>query len=702
MAALRLLPLALPEARLWSVDAFRYLDPLVIVLTSLLLLACALPPVQQRLAEWFGGMDSKKWARVTGMFAGFLLLAALLFPMRTFFFGDGGTLISEVYKINALENYTSSVLLNLKSAPLAGGMLHALAVSIPASMIALGMTPPESPMFPFYALSLLGVAALYVVLFFERDSRHRFLDIAFIVGSGAVVLLFSHVEMYLSVTLAITAFLLAGQRALKGEVSAAVVILLFVVSVLAHYMALALLPALLFVLGKRSGLISNLTGSARALFLTWLASLVLIVVLYWLLGFAASDSRIVMPLFDVSTDAGTQSYTLLSVAHLMDIGNVLLLLGALPLLFVITNTFTQPRTASTQEQRFLWTALLYFGTFIFFANTSLGLARDWDIAAPLGIMFALLARHSFASAEGGARRAIVGVAALASVAAVIPWVLVNVDDDAAALRFEEVMQLDESSMYGDYALSGYEALRKHYIHNGQLDKEALIIYRMIDRVGYAEQYRLMLVNSIARFTIDKKASMQSQLWMLDRLQRTADELILSGKDRNYSISRWEIDSLVAVIAVESITNATMREVFVPVRDMKHRAGLKLGHDILVGAGWYLDQKFPEAAEALRSVWESRFRDARVDGMYGSALSLSGMPDVGDAVFMEASQWHREHPQFLFFFAITQLQLNRNLGAAKTALEFALTSNPPEAVRSQISEILQSVTSVQSSPLPWER
>lgn len=700
VAGLRLLPLAFPQARLWGMDSFLYLDTVIIVLSTLLLLAFALPPVQSRIAAEMEVRDDRRWSTRSKILAGLLFAAALFFPMRTVFYGDGGSLVIEVYKLGAIDGYSSAMLLNLKSAPLAGALLYSIALGIPAVMHAIGMARPDSVMFPFYVVSLIGVVVLYLIVLRLRGKRERFITLALLVGSGSAVLFFSHAEMYLAVTLAIAAFLIAGQRALRGESSLTAVSLLFVIAVLSHYMALALLPALLFVLLRGRGLAGRLAGGGRALLPTWIASIGLIALLYWLLGFATSDSRIVMPLYDVTTAAGTLSYTLLSAAHLMDFGNILLLLDAVPLLFLLISPLVSRGGESSAEQRFLLIALLYFGTFIFFANTSLGLARDWDIAAPLGVILVLLVPHTRTAIVSGARRSVVAVVACASIASVLPWIIVNVDEQAAARRFEVVMRLDEERMYGDYALSGYEALRKHYMHHRRLVDEDRILKRMVDVVGYPEQYRMLLVNAFTRFPVDPNASMATQFWVLDRLQRAAERLTLTTQQRSYAISRWEIDSLVATVAAEAISNSTMKAVFGPVQALMNRSGLKLGHDILMGTGWYLDERFPEACEALRSAWESRFRDPRVDGMYASALTLAGLTDVGDAVFIEASRWHRTNPRFLLAYATTQIQLQRNHGQALTALRQALALNPSDATRDVLNEMLASIPETQPLPLPW--
>jgi hypothetical protein len=700
VAALRLLPLALPGQRLWALDAFLYLDAALVALFLLLLLVFALPPLHARLTAVMGiGGSDRQWRRRTLSAVVLLFIAVMLFPMKTFFYGDGGAFVTEVFKIGAQEGYSSDILLNLHSAPLAGGVLHALANLIPSVFHFVGLTLPATPLYPFHALALIGVILLYPISGLARDARDGFLSILLIGGSGAVLLFFSYAEMYLPVTLAITAFLLTGMKTLRDEQSPLPALLFFIIAVLAHYMTLALLPALLLLLFRNHAMTQRLAGTGGRLALTWSASMLVAAVAYWALGFTQSDSRIVMPLLDVESEAGVLSYTLLSAAHVIDLLQLPLLLAGPALVYLLLSALFVRNRPPRIERRFLMLGVLYFAAFLFFANTSLGLPRDWDIAAPLGIMLMLLVPYA-GGRNGSGQRGTTAVIAGASFAFILPWLAVNIDDDTAAQRFEAVMQLDDERMYGDYALSGYEALRKYYLHHGRLEDEERVLRRMIGLVGYAEQYRLLVTNAFTRFQRDQDASIALQLQVLEHLQSRADMLLLTGKQRDYAISRWEIDSLAAAIAAESIMNHTMTSVFVPMRDLLHRAGLRLGHDILIGAGWYLDERFAEAAEALRPVWESNYRDARVDGMYASGLTLAGHAGTGDAVFADAARFHSKHPTFLLIYATTQLQADRRHGEARSALELALAAGPPEASRAQIQEILAALDEIAAAPLPW--
>ena len=700
-AALRVLPLLLPEARLWGMDAFLYLDPMWTFVGSGLLVLFAIPGVQRSIYTTVSEGNERLWQRRFILLAGVLFIASILFPMGTFFYGDGGTFVTEIYKIGAQEAYTSSILFNVQSAPLAGALLHGFALLVPAAMHSLGMTLPETPMFAFTALSLLGVLVFVLVLYLQRNPIDRTMYLLLLCGTGAVLLFFSYAELYLPMFLAVVAFLFAAQRAMRGELSKWVAILLFIIAVAAHYSSISLLPALIFTLFAEHPLVVRLVGNGRRLLMFWAASIGIIFVLYVVLGFAQSESRIVMPMFDVSTPAGTQTYTLFSSAHLVDLVNLVFLLAAIPALFLTAMLLRRGSRPCTVEFRLLSLAILYYAAFIFFANTSLGLARDWDIAAVLGAMMVLLLPHIHTSEHEDSKRAGLFVVGLASIVYIIPWIAVNVHDDTAAKRFEAVMKLDDERMYGDYALSGYEALRKYYLHKEQYEDEGRVLERMTEIVGYPEQYRLLVNNILTQYDANREHSVGIAQRTVDRLGATARRLYDGGKERDYAISLGEVDSLMAGIATESITYSFMQEIFEDMRDLAEDTGLRLAYDILMGTGWYMDNKLAEAARALRSVWRSNFRDARIDGMYGSALWLSGEVEAGEAVINRSMQSYKEHPQFLFIVAITYLRLDIRHGVAKSILEHALSMNPPENARAQIQDILGLLEHIASEPLPWE-
>ncbi len=705
VVALRLAALQAEDLRLWGVDMLRHLDPWWLVAFSILPLLAALPAVETYCTRLMAKRDLP-WTLLLWGGAAALFAAAVLFPMETFYYGDGGPLLSEIYKIGAQEQYSSTMLLNLQSAPLAGGLLHLLAVLIPSVMYPLGLTLPETPLFPFFGLSLLGVILLAWTLHLEKDRRIRLPLMLLIVGTGGALFFFRYAEMYLPLFLAVTAYLLAASAALRKERPVWIAVLIYIVAVAAHYMALALLPSLLYLVMRKNPLVITLTSSARALGSSFAVMLALAFGLYFVFGFQHSDSRVIMPLLPVESPAGMLSYTLFSSYHLLDLVNLLLLLAAFPLIYLLFVNLPKKNAEESGKKenaaagalrakalRFQLIAAWSFLLFLFFANTSLGLARDWDIAAPLGVMIVMILAEYRGSGSGTKPAGHLSAARLlqagvVSVLLAVPWFAANVNLEASTARFADIMTLDDEHMYGDYALSGYEALRKQAVHARDFDREGAILQRMIEVVGYTEQYRMLIANTLYYAEKQPERYLRLNDWALERLGQKAVELRTGGIERDYSIGLWQIDSLAAVMAVESVTASRMEDLYPLLTAFAERSGCKSALNILLGAGWYVEQAFDRAIPLFASVRAAGFRDPRVDGMYGSSLYLDGEIERADAEFREGLTRYRDNSQYLFMVATSYLQAGTRVEEARTLLERARLLNPPPEARAQIDDILK--------------
>ncbi|MFZ1731819.1 MAG: hypothetical protein WBQ23_02580 [Bacteroidota bacterium] len=731
VVSLRLLAMLAGDARVWGVDVLRHLDLWWLAAFSILPLVAALPAVETRLSKFLDRRDLP-WTRIFWGTAALLFAAVLLFPMDTFYYGDGGPLLSEIYKIGAQEHYSSEMLLNVKSAPLAGGLLHSLTLLIPNVMHPLGITLPKTPLFPFFALCMIGVVLLGISMLIEKDPRRRLPILLLVVGTGGGLFFFRYAEMYLPVFLAITAYLLAASAALRGDRPLWPSVLLFIIAVSAHFMALALLPSLLFLLLRRQSLVKTLTSTGRALSLSFAGMLALAFAIYFAFGFQQSDSRVIMPLLPVATEAGTLSYTLLSSYHLLDLVNILLLVAAFPLIYLLVGLLGNNGKKSPAKQHmsggsdaskkdktesgqnagakgswkqsvpsagdtvpgkeafyFQLIAGYSFLLFLFFANTSLGLARDWDIAAPLGVMIVMVLVEFF-RADGGAGSRVPAALLQAGIVAVlfnVPWVAANVNLTASTARFAGIMKLDDEHMYGDYALSGYEALRKQAVHAGEYVKEGEILQRMIEIVGYCEQYRMLLTNAL--YYVEKQPERYFELndWMLKRLAGKSGQLRNSGSVGDYSITLNQIDSLAAVMAVESISYGKMQEMYPRILAFAEKSGCATAKNTLLGTGWYLEENIEKSIPYFAAVRAAGFRDSRIDAMYGSGLYVSGDVGRGNAEFQDGLKRYGDNPQYLFMVATSYLRRNERLPEARALLEAALSKNPPPEARAQIEEVL---------------
>ncbi len=126
----------------------------------------------------------------------FLLLATTVlvlfvsFRMETFFYGDGGLLPPQIYKLGLDQHADKSLLLNLKSSPLPGVYLVALVYAIPYLYKFLGIGAPVSAIYPFIYFS---VSAFLIAVFFlltVKERRERIVYFITLLSSAGALLFF--------------------------------------------------------------------------------------------------------------------------------------------------------------------------------------------------------------------------------------------------------------------------------------------------------------------------------------------------------------------------------------------------------------------------------------------------------------------------------------------------------------------------------
>jgi tetratricopeptide (TPR) repeat protein len=617
-----LLRLLLPFAeweRSWGIDmsgdvsAWLSYVLLLLPLLSLLLLTSRGRDLCERLNERHGSI-----AAAALLFT--LLIVSFFLPMDSFFYGDGGSLIPQIHLYSMGASYDSALLLNLKSSPLSGILLLAFMKWTPEVTTFLGLSWPVTAFYPFTLLSLTSLLGVSLYIFAVLPRRERLFAALLVTGTAGSLLFFGYVEYYAPVFAALLIFFLEGERVAAGRGSVKLLLAIFVLAVASHYLALALLPPLLYALATRrpgQGMVAKLL---RHPFRLTLLSLLLFVIVYTIWALAGSDSRILMPLSAVHTEAGSLTYTLLSAAHLSDLLNLLLLLAPVALLLLLLLLLPHYRRQGVSQSglHFALLSTIFLAAFIFFANTSFGLARDWDIAAPLGGALLLSALLSLRPFGAGAMTAL----GAASLLLTLPWIAVNTHSDSAAGRFERVLRLDDERMYGDYALSGYEALRKFHRNKGNTDSEIPITKRMIELADYPMHYRELL-DAMAAFHRDDADTYDGlQRWILARLSDNAASLRARGIDESYSIGLKQIDSLAQGAAVQALVLQMPWPAFefARIADITRDGRSWPAVD---GLHAYARGGYVEAVEAFELALQGDFHNPVLYLFSGNALALSG-------------------------------------------------------------------------------
>lgn len=690
---LRLAAIILPGWRLWGVDVLQYFTPLLVMVFAVLPLILLFKAFPDWIARSLSHTGEKFHTAVFLLLSIIALISMLRFSMETFFYGDGSILVPEVYKLVNTPGYKSDILLNVKSSPLAGVLLEACTLWTPSVLKFLGLKLPVDAMYAFQVFGILCFLALVALLFFYRRGLDRILFLLLLMGTGGAVLFFSYAEFYAAVCVAVLWYVLATERYLAGAGRRSIVILAFMVAVACHYYAVVLLPSMLWVFAEKECRHPNVFASTRRMGMIIGAGFTAGLVLYVLAGFADSTSRIVMPVFSQRSGAGTQAYTLLSSSHVIDLVNVPLVLAPVPAIFLLIYLFTSGGRAYLRSPAFRFFALTIgsFTLFFWFANTSLGLARDWDMTTPAGTLISLAALHAILSTSTKRKEKAAIVLALGAFVTAAPWIIVHIDQQRSTQRFEKIVALDAKNMYGDYALSGYEALRKHYLHTGDVDNEIRTTKTMIDILHYAQHYILLHEASQTYLPEDPARCTALQQWMLGRLERKAADLRSRGLESDYGTNLKTMDSLTTMIAFSALNTRRYDTLSALIARICAQTGRSTPILLVDGVRVLVDDRFAVAAEKLSAVLGNGYHSNRLTGLCGAAFLHTQRRDEGRRLIDTSLANDANDPVVRFYAGYSLLLLNIDLPVAIQYLRDVVRLNPSSALGARAKLMLQRVS-----------
>jgi hypothetical protein len=611
------------------------------------------------------------------------LALCLFMPLGTAFYGDGGLLTPQVFRLAAGEAYDAGLFLNLKSSPLPGLLILGLAKAIPSVLNVLSLPLPSTAFYPFQGLSILLLLA--GALLALRNGARDALRFAALFGTAYGVFFLGYVEFYLPVFLFLSFFLGGGERVLESRQSRFGVGLLFVLAILSHYSIAALIPAFLYLFFQHKSITRPrmLALAGAGFFIAWLA-------VYFAGGLYASDNRIIMPLIAPATPAGVQTYTLLSSYHLGDLANLLMLANPVAALAILVMLFHRRASGffTSPVIVFHLLALTGFGLFLFFANTSLGLARDWDLTAPLGVIITSLAIALVRSTypQEATRASLLLVAS--GILFAVPWYATHLSPALSARRFENILRLDSAHIYRDYALSGYEALRKYHQNAGNTAKDIALSRAKVEILDYPQHY-LEFLTKLYTLVNTAPAEFDSQhAWLVARLQRRAEQLRQSGVDRDYSLSLGQIDSVAAHVAFHAFITRKEQTIRSDLAEISRLTGGRQTPVIIEGMERFDAKRYAEAVQSFREADSLGFRHPRFTLLYANALSIQSMSDEAIMVLEKALPRFPTDIPLLLALAKEYLRVNRNPARVVDLLEQAQGSGPNARQQQEIDAMLR--------------
>jgi len=383
------------------------------------------------------------------------------FRATTYFLGDGYV---QLRSLKIPENMDNLGLTGFAREPLVGFLVFQLCRLF--SFLE-SFTPPEDA---YLWVSVLSGVCFTIIAWkgiglFVAEGTDRILILFFLLASGVSILFFGSVENYAPGYVGILLFLLLGTGYLKEKISIYWAMAAYGLLLSMNFGAVVFLPALAYLVyvGIRRGEAAE-TGAALLISGTIFIATLLVS------GYSPSFFP------QVFNDAGTnilpfggpagkhQAYSIFSLSHAADLANLFLLCtpaAVVLLLAAIIVTLKKRRLPESSE----WFLLLTMGCgigLIAVLNCTLGMSRDWDIAAPfsVGIPIAAIAIWTTVADNRETRQRAILVLSIVTLLQTGAWVALNADAHSAVARFEI---LEEKKLWGTQAcLEAYEELANYH------------------------------------------------------------------------------------------------------------------------------------------------------------------------------------------------------------------------------------------------
>jgi tetratricopeptide (TPR) repeat protein len=418
------------------------------------------------------------WIIALTFVAGSVLITANM-HVAFAFLGDGAIYLGEVYRVATVPGYESN--LTKFTTYLAG---HAIIFITQALKV-------ENSVTPFIVIGPVSIAVLWSLVFYllRKEKFPATLFIAtLILGSGGMLLYFGYVELYTLGYTFTVAYFLAGWSVYRSKLSMWVPGVFLILAVASAISSAVFIPSYLLLLHwklRGTGGRPNLKQSAIILSVLPFAA---VVAAYLWLGIASGNAYLISlvpyDFVEAGINYGTQNYTLLSATHLLDLANTFILdAGIAFILLLLSVVWRKDIKWNDAHVLFSLTALSGALSVIIFGNATFGLARDWDIMTipSLAIVFAaaVLTVHISESRK-------LSLAALLPALLIISlgnsyfWVRINVEDEASAQRFTDIVNTYEPQLAASYTFNGLENLRKYHHGHGNMEKHLDVVLTMAE------------------------------------------------------------------------------------------------------------------------------------------------------------------------------------------------------------------------------
>ena len=472
------------QTRTWGMDFASYLPLSWDIVAALSLPVILFIPLVRRLlgrltTEGAGDEINTSW-RLAAVVVVSVIWGVLAwhYQVAYAFLGDGAYYATEIIRIAGDTAYRTALV--KPTSWLTGHVIHWLAV----------MFQPENIRWPFQIVGVIGmilVAGGSVLLTLRVKKDGAVLLVSAVLLTAASLMFFGYIELYaLSYALTVL-FFLSSYQCFRFNGSVIVAGLLLAAAIACGASAVIFIPAFLLLLHWRVRGEGGAIPLTRAALVLIVLSVIAVIGVYAALGLSSFNPYVlsIFPaeLVERGISQGVQEYTLLSVAHLLDVVNVLLLNGGVlvVILPVLLLALRRRITWSDPVVLFAMTAGAAALLLILTGNTTFGLMRDWDVMTvpAIGLVAAacLMLLHAHDS-RSVTLSFLLPLLVLTSFGSQYTWLKLNMDELASSARFDDALVRDMDVLLPLNTYIGLENLRKYHFSTKDREQLRVVLKRM--------------------------------------------------------------------------------------------------------------------------------------------------------------------------------------------------------------------------------
>ncbi len=426
-----------PDSRVWGYNHWAFIPSTLKYF--LLTIGIVAPIITGLTLKKIGGEtddapSDKKFYLISGIILVSFVLLFYFFRSTTHFLGDGYETLSGIETENRFTKFSNLGAVEINR------FVYSL---IPTKLIDRALMAIQS--ISYFSGILFVIISTFLAKNLSKKLTDRVILIIALLSCGQMLLFFGYVENYSLFNAIIFAFIVTGFLNLKNKLNIIYPTVLALISPFFHIFGIILFPPLVLLWLIKT---TKLSVSELLMKRTFKYSLFGLIFL-GIVGFIYAYNNYLYFQLAIVPYAGNRfvldGYTIFSTKHLLDIANQsLILLPALPLLLYL---FIKNVTKKLfEDNSFVFLVLLSIEAFLllFLFDPKLGMPRDWDLFAAVGIPISTLLILFIISSKDKIKcyRQVLMLSTILGWLVLTPRLYINVNPEAALDQVQSYFEVD--------------------------------------------------------------------------------------------------------------------------------------------------------------------------------------------------------------------------------------------------------------------